>query len=127
MDTSGIIAFLSPIGSALIIWYIQRQYLKREKIKDEQIAEERKRQERKAAERDKESKERAEARKQESLITMRMIKAVGKLSYANSIAIKEGKVNGVMEEALMYYRETSSELSEFLQEQAVEHCTQWRQ
>ena len=121
MDTSGIMAFLSPIGSALIIWYIQRQYLRREKIRDEQIAEERKRQERKDAERDKESKERAEARKQESLIIMRMIKAVGKLSYANSVAIKEGKVNGVMEEALMYYKDASNEMTEFLQEKATDY------
>ena len=119
MDTSGIMAFLSPIVSALIIWYIQRQYLRREKIRDEQIAEERQRQEKREAEKEKELKARADSRKQESLLTMRMIKAIGKLSYANSIAIKEGKVNGVMEEALVYYRENSSELSEFLQEQAV--------
>lgn len=121
MDTSGIMAFLSPIVSALIIWYIQRQYLRREKIRDEQIVEERKRQEKREADKEQELRARADSRKQESLITMRMIKAIGKLSYANSIAIKEGKVNGVMDEALMYYRETSSELSEFLQEQAVEY------
>ena len=121
MDTSGIMAFLSPIASALIIWYIQRQYLRREKIRDEQIAEERKRQEKWEADKERELRARADSRKQESLITLGMIKAIGKLSYANSIAIKEGKVNGVMEEALMYYRETSSELSEFLQEQAVEY------
>lgn len=121
MDTSGIMAFLSPIISALIIWYIQRQYLKREKVRDEQIQEEKHRQEKREHEKEQELKARADSRKQESILTMRMIKAIGKLSYANSIAIKEGKVNGVMEEALMYYRETSSELSEFLQEQAVEY------
>jgi hypothetical protein len=90
MDTSGIMAFLSPIVSALIIWYIQRQYLRREKIRDEQIAEERKRQEKREADKEQELRARADSRKQESLITMRMIKAIGKLSYANSIAIKEG-------------------------------------
>ena len=116
-----ILTFLFPIASALIIWYVQYYNIKRDKRCDLEREEERKRQERKDAERDKEIKERAEARKQESLITMRMIKAVGKLSYANSTAIKEGKVNGGMEEALRYYRETSSELSEFLQEQAVEY------
>lgn len=121
MDTSGIMTFLSPIVSALIIWYIQRQYLRREKIRDEQIQEEKHRQEKREHEKEQELKTRADSRKQESLLTLRMIKAIGKLSYANSIAIKEGKVNGVMEEALMYYRETSSELSEFLQEQAVEY------
>lgn len=122
MDTSGIMAFLSPIVSALIIWYIQRQYLKREKIRDAQIAEERKRQEKREADKEHELHARADSRKQESLITMRMIKAIGKLSYANSVAIKEGKVNGVMEEALMYYRETSNEMTEFLQEKATDYC-----
>ena len=121
MDTSGIMAFLSPIVSALIIWYIQRQYLRREKIRDEQIAEERKRQEKREADKERELSAKADSRKQESLITMRMIKAIGKLSYANSVAIKEGKVNGVMEEALAYYRDASDEMTEFLQEQAVEH------
>ena len=116
-----ILAFLSPIASALIIWYVQYHNIKRDKRRDLEREEERKRQERKDAERDKESKERAEARKQESLITMRMIKAVGKLSYANSIAIKEGKVNGVMEEALMYYRDASNEMAEFLQEKATDY------
>lgn len=121
MDTSGIMAFLSPIASALIIWYIQRQYLRREKIRDEQIAEERKRQEKREADKERELSAIADSRKQESLITMRMMKAIGKLSYANSIAIKEGKVNGVMEEALMYYRETSNEMTEFLQEKATDY------
>ena len=116
-----ILAFLSPIASALIIWYVQYYNIKRDKQKDLEREEERKRQEQKDAERDRESKERAEARKQESLITMRMIKAVGKLSYANSIAIKEGKINGVMEEALMYYRDASSEMTEFLQEKATDY------
>lgn len=90
-------AFLSPIVSALIIWYIQCQYLRREKIRDEQIAEERKRQEKREADKERELSAKADSRKQESLIIMRMIKAVGKLSYANSVEIKEGKVNGVME------------------------------
>jgi len=121
MDTSGIMAFLSPIVSALIIWYIQRQYLRREKIRDEQIAEERKRQEKREADKERELSAKTDSRKQESLITMRMIKAIGKLSYANSVAIKEGKANGVMEEALAYYRDASNEMTEFLQEQAVEH------
>lgn len=116
-----ILAFLSPIASALIIWYVQYHNIKRDKQKDLEREEEKRKQELKEKERDKESKERAEARKQENLLTMRMIKAVGKLSYANSVAIKEGRVNGVMEEALIYYRDTSNEMTEFLQEQAVEH------
>ncbi len=116
-----VIAFLSPIISALIIWYIQHKHMEHDKKRDEVILEEKRRQEQREKEREKEQKCRAEARKQENLLTMRMMKAVGKLSYANSVAIKEGKVNGVMEDALIYYRDASDEMTEFLQEQAVEH------
>lgn len=116
-----IIAFLSPIISALIIWYIQHKHMEHDKKRDEVILEEKRRQEQREKEKEKESNIRAHARKQENLLTMRMIKAVGKLSYANSVAIKDGKVNGVMEDALIYYRDASDEMTEFLQEQAVEH------
>lgn len=115
-----ILAFLSPIVSALIIWYIQHRHMEHDKKRDELLLAEKRRQEEREKEKEAESNARAEARKQENLLTMRMIKAIGKLSYANSVAIKEGKVNGVMEEALVYYRAASDEMTEFLQEQAVE-------
>jgi len=118
---SQVLAFISPIASALIIWYIQYRHIQRDKKRDEEQKRERIRQEEIYNLKEAESLKRAEARKQENLLTMRMIKAVGKLSYANSIAIKDGKVNGVMEEALMYYRDASNEMTEFLQETAVEH------
>lgn len=116
-----LVAFVSPIVSALFIWYIQHRHVERDRKRDAAIAEEKRKQEEKEKEREQEQKCRAEARKQENLLTMRMMKAVGKLSYANSVAIKEGKVNGVMEEALVYYRDASDEMTEFLQEQAVEY------
>lgn len=118
---SQVLAFISPIASALIIWYIQYRHIQRDKKRDEEQKRERIRQEEIYNLKEAESLKRSEARKQENLLTMRMIKAVGKLSYANSIAIKDGKVNGVMEEALMYYRDASNEMTEFLQETAVEH------
>lgn len=121
MVAAEIIAFLSPIVSTLIIWYIQYRHMEYTKKRDESLLAEKRRQEEREKEKEAESSARAQARKQENLLTMRMIKAVGKLSYANSVAIKEGKVNGVMEEALIYYRDTSDEMTEFLQKQAVDH------
>lgn len=121
MAEAEIIAFLSPIVSTLIIWYIQHRHMEHDKKRDELLLAEKRRQEEREKEKEAESNARAEARKQENLLTMRMIKAIGKLSYANSVAIKEGKVNGVMEEALAYYRDASNEMTEFLQEQAVEY------
>ena len=105
-----ILSFASPIASALFIWYIQYSCTQKDKIKEQN---EKKKQE--------EIDKRADVRKQESLLSMRMIKAIGKLSFANAVAVKEGKVNGVMEEALVYYKEASEEVSKFLQEQAMEH------
>jgi hypothetical protein len=121
MTKAEIIAFFSPIVSALIIWYIQHRHMEHDKKRDELLLAEKRRQEEKEKEKEAESNARAEARKQENLLTMRMIKAIGKLSYANSVAIKEGKVNGEMEEALIYYKDASDEMTEFLQEQAIEH------
>lgn len=118
---SQILAFVSPIASTLIIWYIQYKHIQIDKKRDAERKRERIRQEEIERLKDAENLKRAEARKQENLLTMRMIKAIGKLSYANSVAIKEGKVNGVMEEAIMYYRNASDEMTEFLQETAVEH------
>lgn len=118
---SQILAFVSPIASALIIWYIQYKYIQIDKKRDAERKRERIRQEEIERLKDAENLKRAETRKQENLLTMRMIKAVGKLSYANSVAIKEGKVNGVMEEAIMYYRDASDEMTKFLQEAAVKH------
>lgn len=116
-----LLTFISPVASALVIWYIQRSQIRRDKERDNQLLQESERRRTHELALAKESSERAEARKQETLLTMRMIKAVGKLAYANAVAIKEGKVNGVMEEAMTYYKATSDDLSYFLQEQAAEH------
>lgn len=85
MVEAEIIAFLSPIVSTLIIWYIQHRHMEYDKKRDELLLAEKRRQEEREKEKEAESNARAEARKQENLLTMRMIKAIGKLSYANSI------------------------------------------
>jgi hypothetical protein len=103
MKFDNLLNLATPVLSALFIWYIQYRYTKKDDKKQEEI------------------NKRAEARKQENLLTMRMIKAVGKLSFANAIALKDGKVNGVMEEALKYYGEASDKMTEFLQDQAVDN------
>jgi len=123
MDPISILHFFSPIASALIIWFIQQSYIRREKERDAERLAELKHRDEFDRQRDRETKERGEARKQETLLTMRMIKAIGKLSYANSVAIREGKVNGVLEEAMMYYKDASDEMSNFLREQAIERTS----
>lgn len=114
-----ILAFISPIFSALFIWYVQFQCTRRDRKIEEERRLERLKLENIEKHREKENKEHIQARKKENLLTMHMIKAIGKLSYANSMAIKEGKINGVMEDAIKYYNQTNMEMTEFMQESAV--------
>lgn len=116
---SQFLAFISPIFSALFIWYIQFQCTRRDRKIEEERKLERLKLENIEKQREKENKEHIQARKKENLLTMHMIKAIGKLSYANSMAIKEGKINGVMEDAIKYYNQTNMEMTEFMQESAV--------
>lgn len=116
---SQFLAFISPIFSALFIWYVQFQCTRRDRKIEEERKLERLKLENIEKQREKENKEHIQAMKKENLLTMHMIKAIGKLSYANSMAIKEGKVNGVMEDAIKYYNQTNMEMTEFMQESAV--------
>lgn len=116
-----ILAIISPVMSALVIWYIQRSQIRRDKERDAQALKESERLRAHELKLAKEAYEMAQCRKQEMLLSLRMIKAVGKLSYANATALKEGRVNGTMEDALAYYRAASEDLTNFLQEQATEH------
>ena len=45
------------------------------------------------------------------------IDAVGKLTYANAVAIRDGKTNGEMHEAMEAYQENKTEMYEYLLEQ----------
>lgn len=115
------LAFLSPIISSVIILYIQWSHTNIEKKRDQQLKDEREI----IAIKDNLLQaaviERANSRKSESILTMRMIDAIGKLSNATARALKEGRVNGVMETALMCYIRTAEDMTNFLQKQAVEH------
>lgn len=99
IDIGDLISFASPIFSALIIWYFQVQ----------------------AKKRDEETKERAEARKAESYLFLEQLYSIGKLTYANSVAIKEGKVNGVMEDAMISYKSSKEKMLTFMREQSSDN------
>lgn len=48
---------------------------------------------------------------------LKSIDAVGKLTYANAIAIRDGKTNGEMHEAMECYSESKQEMYDYLLEQ----------
>lgn len=106
---STILAYLVPVVSALFVWYLEHKHEQSEKNREET---------RKKAE--EENMKRIDARKLENMLMLRMVDGIGQLSYANAVAIKEGKVNGVMEDALCNYVTVSRELEEFLQKSATE-------
>ena len=76
---------------------------------------------RRQAKRDKDVDRRAEARKQESLLSMKMLMASAKLSYAVAMAIKRGRPNGEVEEGVDAYEDARRDYLNFLNAQATDH------
>jgi len=60
-----------------------------------------------------------EVKRKENVLILKSIKALGELTEANSIAIRDGKTNGELKRALADYSEISGELEEFLIEQTA--------
>lgn len=61
--------------------------------------------------------ERDRAKAKENMLILKSIDAVGKLTYADAVAIRDGKTNGEMKEAMKAYAEVKDELYEYLLEQ----------
>lgn len=60
------------------------------------------------------------ARKEESVLVISGLKAVGHLSEATALAQKRGHVNGEMDTALEYYKNFNDDLSGYLLRQNAE-------
>lgn len=93
---TAIVTMATSVITALFVFYWQRQQTLR----------------------DKDAGRRAEARRQESLLSMEMSFAASKLAHATAMAVKYGKVNGEMDEAEQTYTETKRNYTRFLNEQA---------
>ncbi len=90
-----IISIISSIISGMVLFFLQRFF----KTK---------------AKRDEESDK---AKAKENYLILKSIDAVGKLTYANAVAIKDGKTNGEMHEAMECYNEARQEMYDYLLEQ----------
>lgn len=90
-----IISVASSIISGMVLFFLQR-FFKKKTVKDE-------------------ARDRQKAK--ENILILKSIDAVGKLTYANAIAIRDGKTNGEMHEAMEGYAEVKDEMYEFLLEQ----------
>ena len=93
--TAIIISIVASIISGMVLFFIQRFFRKQEENENE----------------------RQKARVKENILILKSIDAVGKLTYANSIAIRDGKTNGELKEAIADYTEVKDEMYEYLLEQ----------
>lgn len=89
---SSVIGLLATVVSGMAMFFLKRYFTKRE-------------------ERDKAREARMA---EENILILRSIHAVGKLTIANSIALRDGKTNGEMTNALSEYEHIERELYNFL-------------
>lgn len=97
MAVSIIISIASTIVSGMVLFFLQGFFKKKAK-KDE---------------------ERDAIKAKENALILKSIDAVGKLTYANAIAIRDGKTNGEMHEAMETYNKANEEMYEYLIEQST--------
>lgn len=67
-----------------------------------------------------EIEKRGETRIQENYIMMRYLQSLGALTYATGVAVKDGRVNGEMTEAMEGFRDAKEDLDCFLVKQNAE-------
>lgn len=90
-----IISIASSIVSGMVLFFLQRFFKKKAKRDDERDA----------------------AKERENILILKTINAIGKLTYANAIAIRDGKTNGEMHDAMESYGEVKQEMYDYLLEQ----------
>ena len=90
-----IMSICASIISGMVLFFLQRFFKKKQKVDEE--------------------RDRAKAK--ENMLILKSIDAVGKLTYADAVAIRDGKTNGEMKEAMKAYAEVKEELYEYLLEQ----------
>ena len=90
-----IMSTCASIISGMVLFFLQRFFKKKQKVDEE--------------------RDRAKAK--ENMLILKSIDAVGKLTYADAVAIRDGKTNGEMKEAMKAYAEVKDDLYEYLLEQ----------
>jgi hypothetical protein len=89
------ISVLSGIISGMVLFFLKNYFNRREEAE----------------------KEKEKAKVKENILILKSINALGKLTYADSIAIRDGKTNGELKDAFEDYEEVRKELYEYLLEQ----------
>lgn len=90
-----VLSAISSIITGMVLFFLKGYFTKKEKADEE--------------------KEKLKQR--ENVLILKSIDSIGKLTYANSIAIRDGKTNGELKSAIADYNNTSKELYDYLLEQ----------
>ena len=90
-----IISIATSIFSGIVLFFIKRYFDNKEKNEIEK----------------------EKARQKENVLILKSIDAIGRLTYADSIAIRDGKTNGEMKDAVQSYIAIKSELYDYLIDQ----------
>ena len=93
--TATIISLCASLVSGVTLYFVQRFFKKREAKEDEKDA----------------------AEKRENILILKSVNAIGKLTEANAIAIRDGRTNGELHAVLEDYDKVNRELYDYLLEQ----------
>ena len=67
----------------------------------------------------KKNEDKEKARQRENVLVLKSIDAIGKLTYANAIAIKDGRTNGELKDAIKDYHQVREDLYNFIIEEST--------
>ena len=93
--TATIISLCASLVSGVTLCFVQRFFKRRDAKEDEKDA----------------------AEKCENILILKSVNAIGKLTEANAIAIRDGRTNGELHTALDEYEKVDRELYQYLLEQ----------
>ena len=93
-----IISICASIISGMVLFYLQSYFKKRQK----------------------QDEEREQRKHKQDVLIIKSLNAVGDLTLANSIALRDGKTNGELKKALKEYDSINKEITNFIIENSVE-------
>ena len=85
------------VVSGMVLFFLQRFFKKKEKQQEKLD----------------------QAKAEENRLILKSIDAIGKLTYANAVAIRDGKTNGEMKAAIAAYKEANEQMYEYLVNQST--------
>ena len=95
--TATVISIVCSVISGMTLFFLQRFFKKKEE----------------------QDKQKEDARRKENVLILKSIDAIGKLTYANAIAIRDGRTNGELKDAIKDYHQVREDLYNFIIEEST--------